>query len=82
MALLLGGLSACGYRPLYSGAEAPRLHVTLARSVIADAIASDEVVSGVRATLAREGALAAGSGYPRVEVEVLRADERSEGVAA
>lgn len=76
-------LAGCGYRPLYSGENAaPRFHVTLARSVIADAVATDEVVSGVRATLAREGALAAGSGYPRVEIEVLRADERSEGVAA
>ncbi len=75
-------LAGCGYRPLYSGENAPRFHVTLARSVIADAVASDEVVSGVRATLAREGALVAGSGYPRVEIEVLRADERSEGIAA
>ena len=32
--------------------------------------------------LAREGALLAGDGYPRLEIEVLRIDETSEGVAA
>jgi hypothetical protein len=49
---------------------------------VADAITSDEVASGVRTTLAKEGALAAGGGYPRVEIEVVRADESSEGVVA
>jgi hypothetical protein len=52
------------------------------RSLVADAVASDEVVSGVREELAREGALEAGEGYPRVEIEVLRADESSAGIAA
>src|SRR5262249_32025364 len=28
-----------------------------------------------------EGALASGTGFPRIEVEVLRVDERSEGIA-
>jgi hypothetical protein len=73
--------AACGYHAVYGG-QAERLSVVLARSLTPDAVASDEVVSGVRETLAREGALAAGDGYPRVEVEVLRADEASEGVAA
>ncbi len=83
VAFVLLALTGCGYRPLYGGDSAvSRLHVTLVRTVVADAIASDEVLSGVRATLAREGALASGSGYPRVEVEVLRADEKSDGVAA
>jgi hypothetical protein len=83
LAFFLFGLSACGYRPLYGGGDSTaRFHVALVRSVVADAIAGDEVLSGVRATLAREGALASGSGYPRVEVELLRADDRSEGVAA
>jgi hypothetical protein len=74
-------LAACGYHAVYGG-DTERLHVVLVRSLVPDAIASDEVVSGVREELAREGALAAGEGYPRVEVEVLRADEASDGVAA
>jgi hypothetical protein len=82
-------VAACGYRPLYGGGAAggasgdgARLHVVLVRSIVPDAIASDEVVSGVREELARDGALAAGDGYPRVEIEVLRLDESSDGIAA
>lgn len=74
--------AACGYHPLYGGETLTRLHVALLRSIVADEAATDEVLSGVREALAREGALAAGDGYPRVEVEVLRADEASEGIAA
>jgi hypothetical protein len=74
-------LAACGYRPVYGG-SAPSLHVKLVRSTIADAVASDEVVAGLREELARAGALASGESYPRVEIEVLRADEASEGVQA
>jgi hypothetical protein len=73
--------SGCGYRAVY-GDGGERLRVVLVRSLVPDAVASDEVVSGLRDALAREGALAGGEGYPRVEVEVLRADESSEGVAA
>ena len=76
-------LSACGYAPLYPASGAgTKLHVVLVRSLIADAAASDEVVSGVREQLARDGVLAPGDGYPRVEIEVLREDEASDGVAA
>ncbi len=81
-ALVTLALPSCGYRALYADADGERLHVTLSRSLIPDAVAADEVLQGVREQLAREGALAAGEGYPRVEVEVLRADESSEGVAA
>jgi hypothetical protein len=77
----LGAAAGCGYHAVYGG-EAERLRVVLVRSLVPDAVACDEVVSGVREELAREGALAPGDGYPRVEVEVLRADEASEGVAA
>jgi hypothetical protein len=52
------------------------------RSLVPDAVAADEVAAGVREELARAGALQAGEGYPRVEVEVLRADEASEGIVA
>jgi len=74
--------AACGYHALRGGEAGPRLHVRLARSAVADATASEEVLVGLREELAREGALAPGEGYPRVEVEVLRADETSEGIAA
>jgi hypothetical protein len=79
-------LLGCGYQPLHgegaTGPGAERLHVVLVGARVADAIASDEVASGVRTTLAKEGSLAPGAGYPRVEIEVLRADEASEGVVA
>jgi hypothetical protein len=85
--VVLAGLAlvatvACGYRPVYGGESTERLHVALVRSVVPDAVASDEVVSGLREQLAEEGALAAGEGFPRVEVEVLRMDEASQGIAA
>jgi hypothetical protein len=74
-------VAGCGYHAVHGGTDEQRLHVVLARSIVADAMASDEVVSGAREELAREGVLAAGDGYPRVEIEVLRADESSEAVA-
>jgi hypothetical protein len=72
---------SCGYRTVYAS-DAPRLHVKVARTLVPDAVASDEVASGAREELARAGMLEAGDGWPCVEVEVLRADETSEGVAA
>jgi hypothetical protein len=80
LSLLLA--AACGYHAAYGGAGEERLHVKLVRAQVADAIASDEVTSGVREELARGGALEAGEGYPRVEIEVLGADALSEGIAA
>lgn len=58
-----------------------RLHVKLVRTLVPDVTASDEVASGVREELAGAGALEAGEGWPRAEIEVLRADEASEGIA-
>jgi hypothetical protein len=72
---------SCGYRAVYAP-DAPRLHVKLVRTLVPDAIASAEVATGVREELARAGMLEAGDGWPRVELEVLRADEASEGIAA
>jgi hypothetical protein len=75
-------MMACGYAPLYpSSSSGAKLHVVLVRSLVADAAASDEVVSGAREQLARDGALAPGDGYPRIEIEVLREDETSDGIA-
>jgi hypothetical protein len=73
---------SCGYQAVYAGRARPRLHVKLVRAQIPDAVASEEVTAGLRETLARAGLLEGGDGFPRVEVEVLRADEASEGIAA
>lgn len=75
-------VAACGYHSVYSAGPQGKLHVALLQSLAPDAVAADEVVSGAREELARAGALAAGDGYPRLEIEVLRADEASEGILA
>jgi hypothetical protein len=75
-------LSACGYHAVYGDGAPQRLHVKLVRSLVVDAVASDEVAAGVREELARAGALDSGDGWPRVDVEVLRTDTSSEGIAA
>jgi hypothetical protein len=74
---------ACGYRPLYSGAQGDeRLAVIGVTPLVADASVVAEVEAGVRAGLARAALLRAGGAYPRVVVEVLRMDAQSEGIAA
>jgi hypothetical protein len=79
-ALLL--VAGCGYHAVHGGqAGADRLHVRLVSARVADPTTADELLSGVREGLAREGLLAPGDGYPRVEVEVLRLDETSDGIA-
>ena len=75
-------LTSCGYQPVHGGAGGQHLSVVLAESKVPDAVASDEVVTGVREELARAGALASGAAYPRCEVEILRMDESAEGIAA
>ena len=80
-ALILFG--ACGYRPLYGGAQGDeRFAVAGISPLVADASVVAEVEAGVRAGLARAALLRAGGGYPRVVVEVLRIDTQSEGIAA
>jgi len=74
-------LSSCGYTPVHAGIH-EKLHVALADAKVPDAVAADEVLAGAREELSRMGALAPGTGYPRLEIEVLRADEASEGVDA
>lgn len=75
-----GAHLSCGYHAVYGGEAPARLHVKLVRCLVADAVAGDEVASGVRQELAQEGALEPGDGWPRAEIEVLRADEASEGI--
>lgn len=78
--LLAAWVVGCGYHAVYGGNVEEKLHVHLARAPVADAAAADEVVSGAREQLAREGALASGDGFPRLEIEVTRIDETSAGV--
>ena len=73
---------ACGYQPLYATPGGEAYHVHLSKNLTASAVVADEVLRGARETLAKEGALASGDGYPRLEIEVLRADETSEGIVA
>jgi len=81
--LLLLGLVGCGYHTVRGGhASSERLAIVLVTTNVTDAVASDEVVSGIREELSASGALETGTGYPRCEVEVLRADEASDGIAA
>jgi len=75
-------LSSCGYQPVHGGASTPHLSVVLSESKVPDAVASDEVLAGVREEFARAGALSSGTAYPRCEVEILRVDEAAEGIAA
>jgi hypothetical protein len=72
--------ASCGYQPLYATSSGEAFHVHLARSKVASILVAEEVVRGARDALAKEGALAPGDGYPRLEIEVLRADETSEGI--
>lgn len=81
-AVLSFSIASCGYAPLYAANGGAKLHVHLHRSLVPDAAATDEVVSGAREQLAREGALAPGDGWPRVEIEVLRIDATSDAVSA
>jgi hypothetical protein len=82
LALAATTAAGCGYRAVYGDRPSFRLHVKLVRTLVPDVVASDEVAAGVREELARSGVLEGGEGYPRVEIEVLRADEASEGIAA
>ena len=75
--------AGCGYRAAFGGSE-PAYRLTVASAPLA--IPHPEVLqvalSGVRAELGRDGALRAGSAYPRLVVELLRVDEVASGIAA
>jgi hypothetical protein len=72
----------CGYEPVHEARSGERLRVASVPSKVARADAVQEVMAGARAELSRSGALAPGSGYPRMVLEVLRVDEKSTGIAA
>ncbi len=73
-------LGACGYQPLYATPAGEAFHLHLAKNQIASAMVAQEVLRGAREALVKDGALAPGEGYPRLEIEVLRTDEASEGI--
>jgi hypothetical protein len=83
-ALLLASwpLPSCGYHPVYATPPRERLGVKLMRTLLPDAVASEEVAAGAREELSRLGVLAAADAYPRLEIEVLGADEQSQGIQA
>jgi hypothetical protein len=81
LVVLLCCALSCGYQAVY-GREVLRLHVKVVRTIVPYAVASDEVVAAVREELALAGGASPGEGFPRVEIEVLRVDETSEGIAA
>ena len=82
--LLAGALllASCGYRAMHAPGGREHFAVVLSASQIPDGVAADEVVAGVRDELTRLDAFAGGDAYPRCEIEVLRADEASEGIGA
>lgn len=52
----------------------------LVRVAIPSGAAGEEVLTGAREELAKQGALAPGDGYPRLEIEVTGASETGEGI--
>jgi hypothetical protein len=73
---------ACGYSAVYGG-RPPEALLSVVPSVQStpetDAVAA--VLAGVRKELSKEGALKAGTSYPRLVIEVLRVDEEPLGIA-
>lgn len=77
---LLLGLWAelgCGYRPLYGQPNSKRFSVETGQVLVAEPLATQAALSGVRSELAAAGRLGSGSDYPRLVVDVLRVDEVS-----
>lgn len=75
-------LFGCGYRPLHSARPFERFAVVGGAPLVADAAVVAEVEAGLRAGLARAGALREGRAWPRVVVEVLQIETESVGIAA
>lgn len=75
--------SGCGYHAVHGGGETrPPLHVVLAHAEVADGECAEATLLGVREALASHGLLAPGTGYPRVEVDVLRIDHAPGAIGA
>jgi hypothetical protein len=76
------GSGGCGYRPALEGSSSWRLSVAAAPMKTPHFEALQATLSGVRAGLSQAGSLEAGTGFPRVVVEVIRVDELPTGIAA
>jgi hypothetical protein len=84
--VLAATVISCGYRPLRSGLRGnPKIRVTGAHANTpggAQAQIEEEAATGARVELARYGALGDGSNDDRLRIEIVRLDERSEGISA
>lgn len=75
-------LAGCGYRLVHAPADPLGPFVVVSgRVYVPDASAISSAEAGARAELARAGELAPGGAGARLELEVLRVDETSEGIA-
>lgn len=73
----------CGYHAEYAGQRpSERLSVEAAPAKAPSAQALAALLAGARAELSRAGVLAAGQGYPKLRVELLRVDEEASGIGA
>ncbi len=80
--LLAVTATGCGFKPLAEAARAQgKLAPIAGASLVPEPGLLAEVVAGAAHALAREGVLG-GATDPRLRVELLRLDERSEGVLA
>lgn len=81
--LALGVFPGCGYHAEYAGRRpSERLSVEAAPAKAPSAQALAALLAGARAELSRAGVLAAGQGYPKLRVELLRVDEQASGISA
>lgn len=76
-------LPSCGYHSAYAGGP-PRARLTVASAELTSPHvgALDAALAGAREELSHHGALTAGSGYPRMVVELVRVDEVAVGIRA
>lgn len=82
LSLSVSPLFSCGYEPVH-GALSPSttLSVVLATQRAPHLRTATQVGAAIRRELSRHHLVAGGEGYPRVEYEVLRVDERSAAIS-
>jgi hypothetical protein len=73
------GTTACGYRAVYAQSSS-RLSVSAGQTLVPETGAVQAALSGARAELAAAGRLADDGEFPRLALDVLRADEVSRGI--
>ncbi len=70
----------CGYRSVFPRTDERAFAVQIGQNLIPEPLVAETAAHAARAELAAAGALAEGSTYPRLVVDVLRVDELSRGV--